>query len=121
MSKYQCVAGVMAPKEKNPTNRRRGPSKLFKPGEILPDDFPAAILKDHIDSGFVVEISDGGVVLAKNMPPIDMSGRWNLNPADLQKRTLRALNVLVAERDASVAMFEDKEMAIRHLSQDWRG
>ena len=111
--KYRCLGGIVAP------GKVGAPKKLFRPGELLPDDFPADKIKDFIASGHVEEVTAHGLVLASKMP-VAMIGKWIFNPTELKKMSLQALNAMVAERDPSVAMFKDKEAAIAQLSREFR-
>lgn len=111
LTSYKCVAAVMAP-GKN--------SRLYMPGERLPADFPEDIAKQHVESGYVEEVTNSGLVLAKEAPPVVMKGKWIFDPAELRKKSIKALNTMIAERDPSVAPYADKTEAINHLSQDFR-
>lgn len=47
------------------------------------------------------------------------AGKWNLNPKDLNEKSLKQLNQLAAERQPGIAEFRDKREAVAFMSQDF--
>lgn len=58
------------------------------------------------------------------VPPQQAGGqalsKWNLDPATLHGKDLGQLNVMVLERDSTIAPFSTVQEAIVQLSRDWR-
>lgn len=67
-------------------------------------------------AGVTVKVTDP----TRPAEPKAAQGIWNLDPAALQGRDIANLNVLVKERDPSVAEFTTVEEAIAWLSQDFK-
>lgn len=114
MPRYVCVGSVMAPRSK-----KGQPSKIYKPKTFLPDDYPAHLIKEHMASGHIKEVSLSGVVIAQEAPPVKMFPKWRRNPSDLAKRTLKSLNALIAETDPKQSLARTKVEAISILSADY--
>lgn len=111
---YRVAPGysVMCPKGK----------RQFDSGQtIRPDvDMPMEKVQEHMRSGYVEEVNTSGIVLAREVPPIAHTAKWSYSPDDLKKKSLRALNAMVAEQDPKGPSFSDKTEAINHLSQNYK-
>jgi len=92
--------------------------------KVDPSIYDPEVFKDYIKSGFVVaykeETSDEDETarLLENLGP-RRTTKWNLDPNDLVHKSLKELNVMVAERDPSVEPFETPGEASAFLSQDF--
>lgn len=79
-------------------------------------------LEDHLKNGFVYSPGSDAVVPSTPVVPLPntSAGKWDMNPAQLQGKTIEQLNLLVLERDSTQKPFETAEEAIAHLSQDFK-
>lgn len=108
--------------------------EVILPGTVVSTDIPG--FAHHLRDGYIVvrgtdETEIGGppaLGVDQDMPDgakaesitLKAVGKWNLDPAICEKKTLEQLNVLVREKDASIAPFETKTEALSQLCQDFQ-
>ena len=97
-------------------------------------------LEHHVKSGHVVRVGEEQSGVAPEPPTkfvdalkadqdadpkrggsLESVGKWRFDPKGLADKSLDQLNVIVKERDNSIAEFDKRADAIECLTADWKG
>lgn len=100
------------------------PKDVHEPPTIRPD---TVVSEDGVPPPFTLKASTGPIEItamakpeAPAAPKAVSPGKWSLDPATLAGKPLEALNVMVLDKDPSIAPFETIGEAIAQLSLDFK-